>query len=86
MALLERLFKKKDDASDIPHQGDKGANDEQEQQELLNEEKRDMIRGIEELAETSVKEVMIPRIDVDFLSLTTPEDELISTMSSAYCT
>jgi len=83
MALLERLFKKKDDASDIPHQGDKGANDEQEQQKLLNEEKRDMIRGIEELAETSVKEVMIPRIDVDFLSLTTPEDELMQKIAES---
>ena len=28
------------------------------EQQQLNEEKRDMIRGIEELAETSVKEVM----------------------------
>jgi magnesium and cobalt transporter len=35
--------------------------------EKLNDEKRDMIRGIVDLSETSVKEVMIPRIDVDFL-------------------
>ena len=35
----------------------------------LNEEKRDMIRGVVDLSETSVKEVMIPRIDVDFLSV-----------------
>ena len=55
------------------------------EQQQLNEEKRDMIRGIEELAETSVKEVMIPRIDVDFLSCGTPQDELLEKIAeSAY--
>ena len=44
--------------------------------EGLNEEKRDMIRGIVDLSDTAVKEVMIPRIDVDFLSLDTPNDEI----------
>ncbi|MEW5816304.1 MAG: hemolysin family protein [Spirochaetota bacterium] len=34
----------------------------------LNIEEKDMIRGIVELSETSVKEVMVPRIDVIFLS------------------
>lgn len=49
-----------------------------EQQEMLNEEKRDMIQGIEELSETAVKEVMIPRIDVDFIAVDTPLDELMT--------
>lgn len=49
-----------------------------EQQEMLNEEKRDMIQGIEELSETTVKEVMIPRIDVDFIAVDTPLDELMT--------
>ncbi|WES00043.1 magnesium/cobalt efflux protein, partial [Treponema pallidum] len=35
-------------------------------QQPLNEEKQDMIRGIVDLSDTSVREVMIPRIDVDF--------------------
>ena len=35
-----------------------------------------MIQGIEDLPETSVKEVMIPRIDVDFINLHTTEEEL----------
>ena len=35
----------------------------------LNEEKRDMIRGVVDLSETSVKEVMVPRIDVDFIPI-----------------
>ena len=54
-----------------------------DQEDILNEEKRDMIRGIEELAETSVKEVMIPRIDVDFLSIATPEDELLEKIAES---
>lgn len=48
------------------------------QQQILAEEKQDMIKGIEELSETSVKEVMIPRIDVDFVSANTTKEELIS--------
>ena len=47
------------------------------QQEILNEEKQDMIQGEEDLSKTSVKEVMIPRIDVDFISSDTPREELI---------
>lgn len=46
------------------------------QQEILNEEKKDMIQGVEDLSKTSVKEVMIPRIDIDFISSDTPTEEL----------
>ena len=48
---------------------------EEAQQEILAEEKNDMIQGVEELAVTTVKEVMVPRIDVDFISMETPEEE-----------
>ncbi len=47
------------------------------QQDILAEEKNDMIQGVEDLAVTTVKEVMIPRIDVDFLSVDTPQEELL---------
>jgi len=47
------------------------------QKQILAEEKQDMIQGVEELSETSVKEVMVPRIDVDFIAANTPKDELI---------
>lgn len=47
------------------------------QQEILNEEKKDMIQGVEDLSTTSVKEVMIPRIDVEFVSADTPREELL---------
>ena len=53
------------------------------QQEILTEEKRDMIKGIEDLSETSVKEVMVPRIDVDFLSIDTPESELLERIAES---
>ena len=56
----------------------KNLNKEEEvQQEILKEEKEDMIQGIEGLSETTVKEVMIPRIDVDFIAVDTPKEELI---------
>ena len=48
----------------------------EKQQQILNEEKRDMIQGIEEMSETTVKEVMVPRIDVDFFPVDIPEEEL----------
>ncbi|MCR5698477.1 MAG: hemolysin family protein [Treponemataceae bacterium] len=49
----------------------------------LQEEKQDMIQGIEDLPKTSVKEVMVPRIDVDFLSVNTDSDELYQKISES---
>lgn len=37
--------------------------------EILNAEKENMIAGVEELSHTLVKEVMIPRTDIDFIAL-----------------
>lgn len=53
------------------------------QQERLIAEKKDMIKGIEDLSETSVKEVMIPRIDVNFLSIDTSEEELMEKIAES---
>lgn len=47
-----------------------------ETQEILNEEKADMIQGVNELSSTSVKEVMIPRIDVDFINIDWQNSEI----------
>jgi magnesium and cobalt transporter len=44
----------------------------------LAEEKRDMIRGVVELSETTVKEVMVPRIDVVFLPVDMGVDDLLA--------
>ena len=43
----------------------------------LNHEEKDMIRGIVELSETTVKEVMIPRIDVIFVSIDMSLEEVL---------
>ncbi|MBQ3670811.1 MAG: HlyC/CorC family transporter [Treponema sp.] len=56
---------------------------ERSQDESLIEEKKDMIKGIEDLGETSVKEVMIPRIDVDFISIDTPEQEMLEKIAES---
>ncbi len=53
------------------------------QQEILAEEKNDMIQGVEDLAYTTVKEVMVPRIDVDFISIETPPDELLQKITES---
>lgn len=52
-------------------------------EELLEEEKEDMIQGVEELSTTSVKEVMIPRIDVDFINIETDRAELLEKISDS---
>lgn len=59
------------------------AGSDRAQEEILIEEKQDMIKGIEDLSQTSVKEVMVPRIDVDFLSVDTPEDELLEKIAES---
>lgn len=42
-----------------------------------------MIQGVEELSTTSVKEVMIPRIDVDFINIETDRAELLEKISDS---
>ena len=54
-----------------------------EDSQLLSEEKKDMIQGVEDLSKTSVKEVMIPRIDVDFIAVDTSSDELLDKIISS---
>lgn len=63
--------------------GDGVTGSDRAQQEILIEEKQDMIKGIEDLSETSVKEVMVPRIDVDFISIDTPQDELLEKIAES---
>ena len=55
----------------------RGNDSDRAQQDLLNSEKREMIRGVEDLSQTSVKEIMIPRIDVDFIPNDISPDELL---------
>ena len=62
MKLFERFKKKKPDVNVA---------------EDVNEQRQGMLQGVVDLADTVVKEVMIPRIDVDFLSIETEYNELL---------
>jgi len=46
----------------------------------LNFEEQDMIRGIVTLSDTTVKEVIVPRIDVEFVAIESTFNELIDTL------
>jgi CBS domain containing-hemolysin-like protein len=78
MRFLQGFRKKQDDAA----KDAQGALSRQDALEALAE-KRDMIRGIEDLSRTSVKEVMIPRIDVDFIDLHTETGDLVEKISAS---
>ena len=58
-------------------------NDEDDGYSDLNHEEKDMIRGIVELSETTVKEVMIPRIDVVFIPSDMPVEQMFETVVSS---
>ena len=45
--------------------------------ESLESDQKEMIQGIVELSDTTVKEVMVPRIDVDFISVALSRQELL---------
>ena len=49
----------------------------------LEEDQRQMIRGIVELSETTVKEVMVPRTDTVFLSADDSKEELCARISES---
>jgi CBS domain containing-hemolysin-like protein len=51
--------------------------------ETLNLEKQDMIRGVVELSDTMVKEVMVPRIDTVFIPVDMPHDELLERIANS---
>ncbi len=74
---LFSLRKKDDDDDSSRSKADSDFDD------ILTEEKKDMIKGVEDLSETSVKEVMIPRIDVDFISIDTPEETLLQKIAES---
>jgi len=52
---------------------------EEEEADEANTERREMIRGIQELSETTVKEVMVPRIDTVFIPIDANREELLET-------
>lgn len=77
MGLFGFVKNKKEDSQDeIPQE-------QKTTEEILEEEKEDMIQGVEELSTTSVKEVMIPRIDVDFINIETEQSELLEKITES---
>ena len=77
MSFFSRLLKKKKEEE--PH----SAGSNRAEEDVAKEEKQDMIRGVEDLSETSVKEIMIPRIDVDFISADVSQDELLEIIAES---
>lgn len=75
MNIFNTIFNKKSKKESNNHS--------ENSQENLEEEKKDMIQGVQDLSETFVKEIMIPRIDVDFISLDISEDELMSVIAKS---
>jgi CBS domain containing-hemolysin-like protein len=71
-SFLKKLLTKNNDTED------KGLRDLN-----LNLEKQDMIRGVVELSDRSVKEAMIPRIDAVFLSIDTPPKDLVEQVTDS---
>jgi CBS domain containing-hemolysin-like protein len=49
----------------------------------LNSDQREMVRGIADLSDTTVKEVMVPRTDTVFLSAAASRDELLELMAES---
>ena len=58
-------------------------NNKEEGFDELNHEEKNMIKGIVELSETTVKEVMIPRIDVVFVSMDMPLEEMLKVVTES---
>ena len=83
MGLFNFGKNKEDDAAKTASDDSGGSSDNSNLEDALSKDKKDMIRGIEDLSQTSVKEVMIPRIDVDFLSIDTPQDELMTKIATS---
>ncbi len=69
MKILDKLFKR-----------DKKTVIAEETLNELNVEEKDMIRGIVELSDTTIKEVIVPRIDVVFISDEITEQDLYNTL------
>jgi CBS domain containing-hemolysin-like protein len=51
--------------------------------EALESDQREMIRGVVELSDTTVKEVMVARIDTTFLSADASREELLASISNS---
>jgi CBS domain containing-hemolysin-like protein len=51
--------------------------------QALEMDQQEMIRGVIELSDTTVKEIMVPRIDTDFISLDATREELLERITES---
>jgi CBS domain containing-hemolysin-like protein len=51
--------------------------------QALESDQKDMIRGVMELSDTTVKEVMVPRIDTEFLSVDAGREETLQRIAES---
>jgi CBS domain containing-hemolysin-like protein len=51
--------------------------------EDLESDQQDMIRGVIEFGGTTVKEIMVPRIDADFIELDAPREEILKEIANS---
>jgi CBS domain containing-hemolysin-like protein len=86
---LTRIFKRSGGAAE-PAGPAPDTGEEQESPPLdrkilaaLNSDQREMVRGIADLSDTTVKEVMVPRIDTVFLSVEASRDELLDRIAES---
>lgn len=49
----------------------------------LESDQKEMIRGVVEFGETTVKEIMVPRIDGEFIQLDAPKDEMLKVVAES---
>ncbi|MDR3247588.1 MAG: hemolysin family protein [Treponema sp.] len=84
------MFKKSGSAENSGGPGSEGSGEKKESPPLprkilasLNSDQREMVRGIVDLADTTVKEVMVPRTDTVFLSVDASRDELLALIAES---
>ncbi|MDR2177706.1 MAG: hemolysin family protein [Treponema sp.] len=84
---LTRFFKKSGGASSAaaPNPGKEKESPPLNRRLLaaLNSDQREMVRGIADLSDTTVKEVMVPRTDTVFLSAEASRDELLERIAES---
>jgi CBS domain containing-hemolysin-like protein len=62
---------------------DSAPRDQAAREKIAADERREMIEGVQELARTTVKEVLVPRIDTVFIPLAAEREELLRTVVSS---
>jgi CBS domain containing-hemolysin-like protein len=82
---LSRIFRKS-----VPPEPPDGGEEKEESPPLnrkilaaLDSDQREMVRGIADLSDTTVKEVMVPRTDTVFLSADASRDELLDRIAES---